>query len=285
MSASLIARPIPISGESPASVLIRAVEGNGYPNLQALVWALWKNRSGRGWAKASFVDPARFGQIIDQLGIDMSPEEIPAFARSGPTSESARLLDGMEIPEKLFRDDGRYFCPDCLRERRYWRKSWTLRPFSVCPEHHKFLLKDCPNCGRQLHLWRAKLAECECGADLRAASSESADSAILRWWLDGHQRSDPGMHAIDEMLLAITDFDGGDDSLQAENRRLGAVHDWLVRCKVASARIGCQTSSFDTPEDPDAAVPAERTRGNPILGRSDPLVLDAANGLGNATDR
>lgn len=136
----LVARPVWIPGESPASVLIRAVEGNGYPNLQALVWAYWRNGNGRGWAKAAYTDPARYRRIMQALGISLPEEQLACFTRNGPTSESARLVDGLDFPEKLFREDARYYCPACLRERAFWRKRWTFRPFSVCPEHHVHLL-------------------------------------------------------------------------------------------------------------------------------------------------
>ncbi|MHB1115583.1 TniQ family protein [Sideroxydans sp.] len=232
MAAHLVSRPIPIPEESPASVLMRAVEGNGYPNLQSLIWAFVKNANGKVWAKASFIDPARYTHFIAELGIDMPPEVFPVASRSGPTAESDRLVDGMKIPEKLFRDDGRYFCPECLRDRKYWRKSWSLRPYSVCPIHSKFLIKDCPACGGELHSWRGKLAECACGADLRKATSESEDPAPINWWLEVHRNGESRAEAIDAALIAFCCLDGGDFHPKSEYRWLSAVFKWFAMGKV-----------------------------------------------------
>ena len=128
MEYHLVAKPIPIAGESPASVLIRAVEGTGYQNLQSLIWAYWKEASGKGWAKAAHTDPGRYKQIMEAFGITLADGQLPCLTRSGPTSESPLQLNDQVFHNKLFRDDARYYCPECLRERAYWRKDWLLRP-------------------------------------------------------------------------------------------------------------------------------------------------------------
>lgn len=227
MSYHLVARPIPIKGESPASVLIRAVEGNGYPSLYALIWAYWKYRGGRGWANASLTNPTRYRQIMESFGIPLLDEQLACFRRVGPTSRSARLLDGEAFTEKLFREDVRFYCPLCLHERAFWRKSWTLRPFSVCPKHHVYLLRDCQICGAQLHSGRGKLTICECGANLAEMSSETADPATIKWWLAYHGQSQNNAHIADSLYLAILEVDGGASDTRSEYQRLSAVRSWL----------------------------------------------------------
>lgn len=228
MKGYLVARPIYIPGESPAGLLMRAVDGNGYPSLQALIGAYFGVNSVNTWAKASYVDPSRFDQIVDALGIKDASGMSPAFSRSGPTSESDRLLDGMIIPEKLFRDDGRYYCPECLKERKFWRKLWTLKPYSVCPKHGKLLLRDCSVCSEELVPWRGKLVTCRCGADLRDAQSEPADPAPVQWWLDCHNGAGPDPKMVDASLQAMTAADESGDSPSAEHRRLMAARDWIM---------------------------------------------------------
>lgn len=234
MTAHLVARPVPIVGESPAGVLMRAVEKNGYPNLQALVWAYWQKQGGKGWATAAIADPGRYREIIEALGIQYSSDVVPAFSRIGPTSESDRLFEGMVIPERLFREDGRFYCPECLREKAYWRKSWALRPVSVCSKHGKYLFRDCPDCGAHLHPWRGKLAKCECGADLSAAKGIPADPAALDWWTYCHKQPGNQSQIIDATFLAIEAIDGGDNLPQVDYRRLSIVHDWIVNGVVNS---------------------------------------------------
>jgi hypothetical protein len=211
---------------------MRAVEANGYPNLQALVWAGWKNASGVGWAKASFSYPKRYKAIADTLGIKLRVNSSPSFSRSGLTSESPRAYDSMSIPEKIFRDDGRYFCPECLKENAYWRKSWTLKTYAVCSKHQQFLLKDCQSCGSSLYSWRGKLGQCKCGADLTAMKSESADSNAWEWWIKCHNRKKKQSQIVDAVFLALELIDGGDDSPKMSHKRLSAVFEWMARKNV-----------------------------------------------------
>jgi hypothetical protein len=233
MEYHLVAKPIPIAGESPASVLIRAVEGNGYQNLQSLIWAYWQNASGKGWAKAAHTDPGRYKQIMDAFGITVPDGQLPCLTRSGPTSESPLQLNDQVFHNKIFRDDARYYCPECLRERAYWRKDWLLRPFSVCPEHKVYLLKDCPACGAILQPWRGSVKKCDCGAALEDMDSKSADAELQRWWLAYHGQSKEAGELADEFYLAISDIDGGDTAPQQEYQRLEASYAWLAEETIA----------------------------------------------------
>lgn len=235
MDTRLASRPIPIPGESPASILMRAVEGNGYPNLQSLVWAYWKNADGKGWAKAAHVDPARYGEILAAFGIEVPEVDSICFRRGGPTSESPRVMDGMKVPEAMFREDGRYYCPMCLANRKFWRRQWAIRAYSVCTEHHVYLLRDCPACNSELKPWRGKLAKCDCGANLSEMSSTPADSSAVVWWLELHRNSAEAALRADALFLALWEADGGADDPQAEHRRLCVVRAWIEKGEIAPA--------------------------------------------------
>lgn len=246
MKYHLIARPIPIPGESPASVLIRAVDGNGYRNLVMLISAYWKQNM-PSWANASLVDPVRYTQIMEAFGILSPNKDQPCFERNGPTNRSARLVCGMEVPETLFREDVRYYCPKCLQKHAYWRKLWTLKMYSVCPEHRVYLLRDCPTCGKTLTINRGKLASCDCGADLKKMPVEPADVSALKWWMDCHKLDRDKARTVDEILMALARIDGGDDTPQAEHRRLCATYDWIKSGKVApwlSDRVALEARSL-----------------------------------------
>lgn len=235
MTAHLVSRPIPIPGESPASILMRAVEGNGCPSLQALIWSFWGNKSGNKWATAAHVDPARYGEILSAFGVEVREVESICFRRAGPTSESPRVMDGMKVPEAMFREDGRYYCPMCLAKRPFWRRNWSLRGYSVCTEHHVYLLRDCPECNLELKPWRGKLATCDCGGSLPEMASSPADPSAVIWWLELHKTSVEGALEADALFLALSEADGGADDPQAEHRRLCAVRDWFEKGEVSSS--------------------------------------------------
>jgi hypothetical protein len=63
------------------------------------------------------------------------------------------------------------YCPACLAEGApYYRRSWRLACFRVCPQHHTAMRDQCPHCGsiiRLLELPPATLALCQnCGHPL-----------------------------------------------------------------------------------------------------------------------
>ena len=227
MTVHLVSRPIPIPGESPASILMRAVEGNGYPSLQALIWSYWKNNSSREWAKAAHTDPVRYEEILSALGIDLPQIDSVCFRREGPTSESARVMDGMYIPEDMFREDGRYFCPKCLEQRPYWRRKWAIRAYSVCTEHRVYLLRDCPSCSSELKVDRGEIAKCSCGVSLKELVSEPADSSAVDWWLQLHQNSLEVAQKADALFLALSEVDSSAGDPMSEHRRLCSVRSWM----------------------------------------------------------
>lgn len=246
MKYHLPARPIYIDGESPGGVLIRAVEGNYYPNLTSLINAYWQKDTA-AWALAAFTKQDRFTEIMEAFGIRQKEGEQPFYKRIGPTSESARLICDMEVPEALFREDVRYFCPHCLKGRAFWRKLWMLKPYSVCPEHHVYLLRDCPSCGKKLDLTRCKLTECECGADLKKPRSKSVDISALTWWLDCHMQDKSKARMVDMILIALKKIDGGEDTPKMEHRRLHAVYSWVESRKIERwlvKWIDCQADSL-----------------------------------------
>jgi hypothetical protein len=91
----------------------------------------------------------------------------------------------------------------------------------------------CPSCGKTLTITRGKLANCDCGADLRKMRAEHADVSAMKWWMDCHKLDRDKARAVDEILMALVRIDGGDDTPQAEHRRLCAAYDWVKSAKVA----------------------------------------------------
>lgn len=233
MKHHLPARPICIDGESPCGLLIRAVEANGYSSLPALTKAYW-GKDSVGWSLAAFTNENRYAEIIEAFGIRIQDGNQPFYGRLGPTTESARLVCNMEVPEDLFREDVRYFCPHCLQQRAFWRKIWMLKPYSVCPEHRVYLMQDCPSCGKKLGIARGKLTECECGADLKKSRTKAVDISALRWWLDCHSQDKNKARTVDAILVALEKIDGGEVTPEAEHRRLSAVHSWIESREIES---------------------------------------------------
>lgn len=179
---SLLIRPIPYQDESAASILIRAVEANGYSS----VYSLCQNQhsSDPKILDSKVIHQKKYAEIVKQL--KFPPEYINlAFKLKGSTQARPRLLGNIYLSNNFFRKDARAFCPKCLEEKLYWRKNWLLRPYTVCLEHHVLLYDNCPNCLKELSIGRSKIHICNyCRFDLRSARLIAADPNIVRWWLD-----------------------------------------------------------------------------------------------------
>ncbi|WP_375591690.1 TniQ family protein [Chitiniphilus eburneus] len=227
-------RPIPIFDESPAGLLIRVAEGNGYPNVPALTYAYLPKRCCKTWVTAAYTEPARYQHLLRLLGVPYSTDNTAHFTRKGPTRRSPRHVGPYVFPEKLFRADGEFYCPQCLGERKYWRKHWALRSYSVCREHQVYLRNTCHVCGATVSAWRGHIDQCgECSATLSLGEVTEGDERSVTWWLSLHE-SDPARAAvIDDLCAALTEFDGDSRNPQDEERRLCALMQWVEQGEVA----------------------------------------------------
>ncbi len=219
-------RPIPYGDESPASLLIRAAENNGFVSVLQLLSAYRFPSQSDEWLVASFVDQTRFAKIIRAMGLHTDCISL-AYRRTGPTSKSPREMNGMGLPERLFRNGANVYCPECLKEQPYWRKGWSILPIATCNKHGSRLLQDCPLCKKPLSLTRNRLLHCSCGHDLRQGKAEMADPKGTQWWLSliAAQNQD----ALDRMLSfwsALREVDGLEDSTTAEGWRLHTTMKW-----------------------------------------------------------
>ncbi|AUH51289.1 hypothetical protein CXB49_10925 [Chromobacterium sp. ATCC 53434] len=219
-------RPILQQDESPASLLLRAAEGNGFANILQLLSACGANFNGIASVRASLTDPNRYGTLLRALGLNTDYARA-ALRRSKPTLASPRILWETAIPERLFREDATAFCPLCLAEQPYWRLIWTLRPYSVCHVHGTSLLQYCPDCNRPPDLKREHLTTCGCGANWRKAVAPANDLASSRWLYE-HIRNQ-SQQLLDECFAlwrALEIFDGLGDATDAVLWRLRLMISW-----------------------------------------------------------
>ncbi|MCD5327536.1 TniQ family protein [Chromobacterium piscinae] len=219
-------RPIPYLDESPASLLIRAAENNGFVSVLQLLSAYRFPSQSDEWLVASFVDQTRFAKIIHAMGLHKDCISL-AYRRMGPTSKSPREMNGIGLAERLFRNGANVYCPECLKEHPYWRKAWFILPFATCNKHCIRLLQDCPSCKQPLSLTRNRLLYCPCGYDLRQGNTKMADPTGTQWLLSLITAQD--QDALDRMLWfwsALREVDGLENGTAAEARRLNTTMKW-----------------------------------------------------------
>jgi hypothetical protein len=219
-------RPIPQADESPASLLIRTVEGNGFDSIIQLLKACGVLAYGVERIRQALTNRQLFEETIEALGLPPACSGV-VFLRTKPTLRSPRLLMNAEVPEKLFREDAASFCPICLKEQPYWRRYWALRPYVVCHIHGGALLHCCPSCLRVPSLLRGQLVICKCGTDLRDCTASPEDQGPSRWLYQ--QLIGKEFALLDRCFsfwLTMKAFDFWDESVENEQRRLRLMIAW-----------------------------------------------------------
>ena len=85
--------------------------------------------------------------------------------------------------------NGLAYCPLCLEDDPYYRRSWRFAFNPACAKHRVFLMRDCPSCRKPYNYYYGiteipagapLIVTCRwCGADIRNAAPDHADSGLI----------------------------------------------------------------------------------------------------------
>lgn len=165
-----MATPVPQVDESPSSVFMRAASLNGLEKMRHLL--KFKDKSGneplQPGLSLSWRSPELYTKYATALGITL-PEGAGAY-RQLKTIECTRVYfnDKVYLPSLMYRPEGSTFCPQCLAEKPYLRRIWSLKLLDVCPIHRCDLVRFCPICGQAPNWDRRSPEICHCTFDLSA---------------------------------------------------------------------------------------------------------------------
>jgi len=67
------------------------------------------------------------------------------------------LISPVKIKGSYPKIKGLRYCPECLREKDYFRKEWRLSFYTICPKHRCFMLDKCPQCSEPILITKRKL--------------------------------------------------------------------------------------------------------------------------------
>lgn len=128
-------------GESIQSILYRAAKSHHYEPYHALMMAL-------GVRNDHVIDAANQASLTAAIGRKI----VNKLQREQLTSH---LRAHVAV------------CPICLLDAPYHREIWRSNYLTICPDHHVWLLSDCPNCKRTLYWARLdNETTCKCGCSL-----------------------------------------------------------------------------------------------------------------------
>lgn len=205
----LLRRTPLLPGESLPSLVERLTQLNHYAGA-AILTQLCQAQQASPWRQdkagcplygATFLGLAYLTQLhVAELIAASAHSFTPALAPSGAVPTTADWLTAPNQPRPLPVQARRYlrpttaaqYCPRCLQQARYHRRSWLPAPVTVCQEHYCLLIDHCPGCQRPIAVADIVYGRCPtCRADLSAAPGVSvtednlglqAQNLILAWF-------------------------------------------------------------------------------------------------------
>lgn len=170
----LLVRPIPLKGESLRGFLLRARERNGCGKGIDFLAAT------TGYRKSVMRIPDQaMNSLAQSFGLSWDQVEGMSYR---PVSDDVRrrlLYFGHTISVRHLRNRQPAICPACLAEQQAISGLWDLTAVCVCPRHGNWLIDRCPACCGSFKWNRTRVANCQCGFDLRTIETKSAPSDVL----------------------------------------------------------------------------------------------------------
>lgn len=183
-------RPNPRNGESLWSYLLRLANQNGIPFLLMLnKIKQWDRKYIQrddlnllDISPRSVLDMENIlgltGQPIERL-LDASLARVLRTFGVNQEIQRARFMSGMIL-------DTYRFCPQCLKEKLYYRLIWKMNPVKACTQHDVFLVNGCPSCKKQINFREVEILDVcpHCGFSLVRSQVQPIDDSEreqLQW--------------------------------------------------------------------------------------------------------
>jgi len=106
----------------------------------------------------------------------ISPEHPPNHRRMA----TQRWVNVVSHYHRICRGYGLQYCPACLTESGYYRRTWRISYWTTCPLHHTPLADNCPACGSPImpHRHHISLLRCHrCGCHLQQQATACSPTA------------------------------------------------------------------------------------------------------------
>jgi hypothetical protein len=141
------------------------------------------------------------------------------------------------LREKFARLASNPFCPHCLRENGYFKRSWRHGLVTACAKHRCELVDTCPSCGQTIDHARSNAFFCDCGQELAAIKPRMAQPAAI--WasahISGEDHEEPGWptfgnvtdadwSTFDELIFMFGNYRSQDTGTMRQPRTSGKFH-------------------------------------------------------------
>lgn len=168
MTIRLPSRPLPFPRESAIGYLLRLGVANDFASLT--------------WLQAYRKHVAHEANDFEQFFLQSTGYPVHALQQLwGPSSSALPIRPEKKLGIKTtyWNLHHRRWCPDCLREKPYWRAEWLITLLVACPVHQRTLHEHCPACHKPVGWYSGGLTLCRCGQALDEGPTTTASSAVL----------------------------------------------------------------------------------------------------------
>lgn len=162
----LLNTPPPYADESFMGYITRVAEQNYYDSPVWIFQLVGLRPQYEPRGDLPIAKPASFEALSQLVKVDKE------------TLKSMLPFDSLHTLRPKLKDSS--ICPECLREKPYYRTLWHLPILQKCSKRKCLLVSECPACGKQLSLFRRSIVRCNCGFDLRECRTITAREGELK---------------------------------------------------------------------------------------------------------
>lgn len=164
----LPSRPLPFPLESAIGYLLRLGVANDFASLAWL----------QAYRKHLAIEVRDFEQFFLQA-TGHPPHTLQQLWGPSSSALPARPEKRLGIKTVYWNLHHRRWCPDCLREKPYWRAEWLITLQVACPVHQRTLHEHCPACHQSVGWYSGGLTLCRCGQTLGEGVVNPVSPALL----------------------------------------------------------------------------------------------------------
>lgn len=142
----------PAEGESLESVLERTAAANDI--TPATLLNLLQAKGGTRRRLTLTPSPETLRHLTDVTGIPAEVlraatlEALDPERRLRPLTSGDRYTHRSVLASGWIRLHGTQLCPACISQSPTWRVRWRIPLVTACPDHHVYLVHECPSCKR-----------------------------------------------------------------------------------------------------------------------------------------
>jgi len=165
----LLRTPVPKGDESFLGYIVRLAERNFYDSPSGVLRLSELDTDQSTTESAlTLASSKRLSGLSRLTGVSATKlARITYRVAASTSSEPLYWFFDQPVPQYVIRLKHPKICPECLAEAPYCRRIWDLSIITICPEHKRLLIDECPRCKKSISWARNSVIACRCEFDWR----------------------------------------------------------------------------------------------------------------------